>query len=133
MFSSQKAVALANGMSQITPATLRDVEILKDCERRLTQFGCPVSTVVEEWIATKNALPNVSLTEMAQFYSKHNAGVQKMTLSEVVPLFLEAKKDEGGTLHHLKTLSWQSQCQEEVDVVKCVHEINNGFSRSLQG
>ena len=93
LFAQQKAVALANGLVEITQATLRDVEILKDCESRVSKMGCSLPSAIEEWLSAREALGPVSLAESVQFYQRHHTGITRITISEAIELFLAAKKD----------------------------------------
>lgn len=45
LFAQQKSVALANGLPEITQATLRDIEVFKACETRVSQIGLRESGV----------------------------------------------------------------------------------------
>jgi len=92
LFAQQKAVELANGITEINQATLRDVEVFKSCENRVAQFGITIPAAFEEWVSARQALGAVSLAEAVQFYNRHHAGVIKITLSDVLPLFYAAKQ-----------------------------------------
>jgi integrase len=92
LFSQQKAVELANGIKKITQATLRDVEVFKSCENRVAPFGTTLAAAFEEWMSAKQGLGAVSLAEAVQYYNRHHAGVIKITLANVLPLFYEAKQ-----------------------------------------
>jgi integrase len=92
LFAQQKTVALANGLDNIDQATLRDVEVFKDCENRIAKVGASLPAVVEEWINTREQLPEVPLMELVQFYKRHHRGIPRKTVAEVVDLFLKAKQ-----------------------------------------
>lgn len=107
LFAQQKSVALANGLPSINEATLRDVEVFRACESRIARFGTSIPTIVEEWIATKEALPEVSFAEIADFYRRHHKGIPRKTVAEIILLFLEAKKAAGVSAIYLKV----ARCQ----------------------
>jgi integrase len=92
LFAQQKTVALSNGLSKIDQATLRDVEVFKDCENRIARFGFSLPAIVEEWISSREQLPDVPLSELIQFYKRHHNGIPRITVAEVRDLFLDAKK-----------------------------------------
>jgi hypothetical protein len=92
LFAQQKAVELANGITEINQATLRDVEVFKSCENRVSPFGITLPAAFEEWVSARQALRAVALAEAVQFYNRHHAGVIKITLSDVLPLFYAAKQ-----------------------------------------
>lgn len=107
LFAQQKTVALSNGLPSINEVTLRDVEVFKACENRLSRFGVNLSSVVEEWIGAKEALPEVSLIEAVQFYQRHHRGIPRKTVAEALPLFFKAKEAAGVSGIYLKV----SRCQ----------------------
>lgn len=92
LFAQQKTVEVANGIPEVTQATLRDIEVFKSCEKRVSAFGVALPIACEEWIAAKQALGAVPLTEAIQFYTRHNAGVTKISLNDAIARFCEAKK-----------------------------------------
>ena len=95
LFAQQKTVALANGLTEINESTLRDVEVFKDCENRIAKFGLSIPSVIQEWIALKESLPNVPLSEAVQYYRRHHGAIKRMTVAEAIALFLESKKGAG--------------------------------------
>lgn len=92
LFGQQKSVALANGLTEITDATLRDIEVLKSCENRISKFGVTLPAAVEEWISAREGLAEASLAEAVEFYKRHHAGLPRIRIEEVLERFFEAKK-----------------------------------------
>ena len=92
LFAQQKSVAVANGLPEINQATLRDVEVFKTCENRVSKYATTLPSAIEEWLSAKDALGELSLSEAVQFYKRHHAGITRKTLAEVIVLFLEAKE-----------------------------------------
>ena len=92
LFAQQKTVAIANGLPEINEVTLRDVEVLKGCERRVGRLGFTLPAAVEEWLSAKESLREASLAEVIEFYKRHHAGIPRKTVNEVLPLFFEAKE-----------------------------------------
>lgn len=107
LFAQQKAVALANGLVEITQATLRDVEILKACESRVSKVGGSLSSAVEEWLSAREGLGPVSLAEAVQFYQRHHTGIKRITVLEAMEQFLAAKKDAQVSSSYLKVFRCQ--------------------------
>lgn len=50
LFAQQKTVEVANGIPEVTQATMRDIEIFKSCEKRVSAFGVALPIACEEWI-----------------------------------------------------------------------------------
>lgn len=49
LFAQQKTVEVANGIPAVTQATLRDIEVFKSCEKRVSAFGVALPIACEEW------------------------------------------------------------------------------------
>jgi len=92
VFAQQKSVALANGLSEITTASHRDLEILHFCEQRVSEFGVTLAMAVKEWAGAKQLLKDGSLIEAVRFFSDQHTGLPRRTVSELLPEFYEAKK-----------------------------------------
>ena len=92
LFAQQKSVAVANGLPKINQATLRDVDVFKTCENRVSKYVTTLPSAVEEWLSAREALGEFSLSEAVQFYKRHHAGITRKTVEEVIVLFLEAKE-----------------------------------------
>jgi len=50
LFAQQKTVALANGLTEISESTQRDVEVFKDSENRIAKFGFSLGDVGQSQI-----------------------------------------------------------------------------------
>ena len=107
LFAQQKSVALANGLVEITTATLRDVEVFKACEGRVGRLGASVPSAIEEWFSAREALGGASLAEAVQFYQRHHAGIVPMVVKDAQALFLEAKKAAQVSAIYLKVFRCQ--------------------------
>ena len=107
LFAQQKSVSLANGIPEITQATLRDIEVFKSCETRVSRLGLTVPAAIDEWISARETLGSLSLSEAVQFFMRHRAGITPIRIEEVVPLFLEAKKASNVSEIYLKVYRCQ--------------------------
>lgn len=104
LFAQQKTVCLSNGITQITPATLRDIEVLKSCEQRATKFQLTLSAAIEEWTSARKRLNGVSLTEAVEFYNRHHRDTRQIMVDEIMPLFMEAKRAAKVSAIYIKSL-----------------------------
>jgi len=104
VFAQQKSVALANGLSEISTASHRDLEILHFCERRVSEFGVTLAMVVEEWAGAKKLIKDGAIIEAVRFYTEHHAGLSRGSVSELLPAFYESRKAANFSTQHLSTL-----------------------------
>ena len=109
LFAQQKCVALANGLPEITSATLRDIEVFKSCETRVARVGLTVPAAIDEWLSARETLGPISLSEAVQFFMRHRAGITPIRLGDLVPLFLEAKQAANVSNIYLKVYRCQIQ------------------------
>lgn len=109
LFAQQKSVALANGLPEITQATLRDIEVFKSCETRVSRLGLTVPAAIDEWLSARETLGSLSLSEAVQFFMRHRAGITPICIGELVPLFLEAKEAANVSKIYLKVYRCQIQ------------------------
>ena len=107
LFAQQKSVAVANGLPEINQATLRDVEVFKTCEMRVSKYATTLPSAIEEWLSAKEALGESSLSEAVQFYKRHHAGITRKTIAEVIPLFLNTKEAAQVSKSYLKVFRCQ--------------------------
>lgn len=106
LFAQQKTVALANHLPNIDAVVLRDVEVFKSCEGRLSRFGVTVPSVVEEWMTMRELLGQVPLAEAARFYQRHHEEVRPALVSEVMTQFLASRKAMGVSAIYMNALQF---------------------------
>jgi len=70
LFAQQKTVALANGLSDISTSSMRDIEILKSCEALAGRFNTNLVSAMEEWASAREMIPEASLGVAARFYAE---------------------------------------------------------------
>ena len=103
-FAHQKSISLANDTPGGSPeVSLRELDLLRTCESRVTGFGLTVAAAIEEWVAAKSLLAGGPLVAAAQHYRHHHADLVPKVLDAAVAEFLEAKKTVVSPVH-LRTL-----------------------------
>ncbi len=104
LFAQQTVVQLQNGAAIEGAATLRDVEVLKHCERITQLMDSNLMAAVEEWMAAKKLVPGVPLSEIARFYAQQKADVTREALiSEVAEAFIESRIANGVSDSYVKS------------------------------
>lgn len=133
-FAQQKSVALDNGLPEINQATLRDVEIFKACEHRVSRFGLTIPAAIDEWLSAREVLGgSSSLTEAVQFFKRHHAGITPVRVEEALDRFFEAKRAANVSAIYLKVFRCQvRQFREQFGAIQLADITTPDIDRYLR-
>lgn len=111
LFAQQRSTALRNTKQALPEVGLREIELFRACEARVSRFGLTVPVAIEEWSAAKAAMNGGVLLDAVRFYNAHHTGLANKTLREVAEECIRAKEAASlspvylkGFRHYLKRL-----------------------------
>src|SRR5207302_11284178 len=93
LFAQQRSAFWRNKPNVVSAEVeLREIEIFRGCENRVSRFGLTTAVAIEEWSAAKAAMKGGSLMDAVTFYNGHHTGLPNKTLREVAGEFIRAKE-----------------------------------------
>jgi integrase len=96
MVAQQVTVRLINGGTEACEATRRDIELLRYCEQKASDFGVTVAAAIEEWASARRTAGEVPLSDAVRFYAANRTDLLAVrTSAQAAAEFIVSLKRKG--------------------------------------
>ncbi len=101
------AQRVQSGMQHVTDLKPHERDSYKAAEALLEKLGISLYSAVEDYVSARTLAGTQSLTVMATEYAKMcGSVVRRITCTELLPVFLASKAQDGLSVKYLQNLQW---------------------------